>query len=45
VSNEINIEDLDKAEVLLALYNGSHAQGMSFLAKPSTPPHAGGREG
>ena len=27
----INIKGLDKAEVLLALWKGSHAQGMSFL--------------
>lgn len=27
----INIKGLDKAEVLLALWEGSHAQGMSFL--------------
>lgn len=27
----VNIKDLDKAEVLLALWKGSHAQGMSFL--------------
>ena len=27
----ININGLDKAEVLLALWKGSHAQGMSFL--------------
>lgn len=27
----VNIKGLDKAEVLLALWKGSHAQGMSFL--------------
>ena len=27
----INIEGLDKAEVLLALYNASHIQGLGFL--------------
>lgn len=27
----VNIKDLDKAEVLLALWKGSHTQGMSFL--------------
>lgn len=27
----VNIKDLDKAEVLFALWRGSHAQGMSFL--------------
>lgn len=27
----IDIKGLDKAEVLLALYNGSHCQGLSFL--------------
>lgn len=33
----VNISGLDKAEVLLALYNASHAQGMSFLQKPDAP--------
>lgn len=28
----VSIEGLDKAEVLLALYNASHIQGMGFLA-------------
>lgn len=28
----VSIEGLDKAEVLLALYNASHVQGMGFLA-------------
>lgn len=27
----VDIKGLDKAEVLLALYDGSHCQGMSFL--------------
>lgn len=27
----IDIKGLDKAEVLLALYNGSHCQGLGFL--------------
>ena len=27
----VNIKGLDKAEVLVALWKGSHAQGMSFL--------------
>ena len=27
----IDIKGLDKAEVLLALYNGSHVQGLGFL--------------
>lgn len=27
----VNIEGLDKAEVLLALYNASHVQGLGFL--------------
>lgn len=30
----VNIAGLDKAEVLFALYNGSHAQGMSSMAVP-----------
>lgn len=30
----INIKDLDKAEVLYALYHNSHAQGMSFIGLP-----------
>jgi len=36
----MNIKGLDKAEVMLALYNGSHQQGMSFLGYQQ----AGGRE-
>lgn len=28
----VSIKGLDKAEVLLALYNASHVQGMGFLA-------------
>ena len=28
---KVNIKGLDKAEVLLALWKGSHAQGLSFL--------------
>lgn len=31
-NNMVSIEGLDKAEVLLALYNASHIQGMGFLA-------------
>lgn len=27
----IDISGLDKAQVLLALYNGSHTQGLSFM--------------
>lgn len=34
----MNIKDLCKAEVLLALYNGSHQQGMSFLGYPGKEP-------
>ena len=30
----INIKDLDKAEVLYALWHNSHAQGMSFISLP-----------
>ena len=30
----INIKDLDKAEVLYALYHHSHPQGMSFIGLP-----------
>lgn len=30
----INIKDLDKAEVLYALYHNSHAQGISFISLP-----------
>ena len=29
--SEIDIKGLDKAEVLLALYNHSHVQGLGFL--------------
>lgn len=32
----INIKGLDKAEVLLALYKGSHTQGVSFLGMKGT---------
>lgn len=32
----IDISGLDKAEVLLALYNGSHCQGLGFLAATNT---------
>lgn len=31
---KINIEGLDKARVLHALWHASHAQGLSFLALP-----------
>lgn len=31
----VNIKGLDKAEVLLALWKGSHCQGLSFLALAS----------
>ena len=31
----VDISGLDKAEVLLALWKGSHAQGMSFLGLES----------
>ena len=34
----MNIKGLDKAEVMLALYNGSHQQGMSFLGYPGQEP-------
>lgn len=32
----IDISGLDKAEVLKALYDGSHPQGLSFLGVPAT---------
>lgn len=32
----IDIKGLDKAEVLLALYNGSHCQGLGFLQAINT---------
>lgn len=32
----INIEGLNKAEVLFALWHTSHAQGMSFMGLPTT---------
>ena len=31
----VSIKGLDKAEVLLALYNASHIQGMGFLSAVS----------
>jgi len=34
----MNIKGLDKAKVLLALYNGSHQQGFSFLGFPGREP-------
>lgn len=35
MGNDINIEGLDKAEVLAALYNASHPLGLGFLhARP-----------
>ena len=34
----MDISGLDKAEVLLALYKGSHQQGMSFLGYPGKEP-------
>lgn len=33
---DVDIKGLNKADVLLALYNGSHAQGMSMLAVPQS---------
>ena len=32
----VDIKGLDKAEVLFALYNGSHVQGMGFLQAVSS---------
>lgn len=32
----VNIKDLNKAEVLFALWHASHAQGMSFMGLPTT---------
>lgn len=41
----VDIKDLDKAEVILALWNGSHEQGMSFLGvKTPHPTIADARE-
>lgn len=34
---DINIVGLDKPQLLLALYLGSHAQGMSHLGAPAQP--------
>lgn len=34
MSDTVNIADLDKADVLKALYDGSHTQGMSFFGVP-----------
>lgn len=33
----ISLEGLDKAEVLAALYNASHPQGMGFMAYEAEP--------
>lgn len=33
----VNIKDLNKAEVLYALWKGSHTQGMSFLGMGTQP--------
>lgn len=40
MSDTINLNGLDKAEVLAALYNGSRAQGMGFLQYNGEPMQA-----
>lgn len=35
---EVDIKGIDKAQLLKALWEGSHEQGLSFLGRPSVTP-------